>query len=75
MSKQSGYKKIKIDLTEHEIAVIAMMAHKKDITFNQMCIIILEEYIKELRERSNIKNPTTDRRKTSGKDNIRKRVR
>lgn len=41
MSKQSGYKKVKINLTEHEIAVIAMMAHKRDITFNKMCNIIL----------------------------------
>lgn len=76
MSKQSGYKKVKINLTEHEIAVIAMMAHKRDITFNKMCNIILEEALEEMKnERENTKDIKAHRKPTQRKDNIRVRVR
>ena len=40
-------KEIEIELTDDEFLRIAMMAHEKDITFNKMVEIMLDEFIKE----------------------------
>ena len=36
---------IEINLTDDEFLIIAKMAHDRDITFNQMVAIILQEHI------------------------------
>jgi hypothetical protein len=40
-------KDIEIELTDAEFLQIAKMAHDKDITFNKMVEIMLDEFIKE----------------------------
>lgn len=40
-------KEIEIELTDEEFLKIAMLAHEKDITFNKMVEIMLDEFIKE----------------------------
>jgi hypothetical protein len=46
-AKKATFKTIDIDLTPSEFNKIAKAAHKKDITFNQMCILLLEEFFKD----------------------------
>jgi hypothetical protein len=41
-------KKVTVDLTDNEFLTIARMAHEQDITFNAMCIKILEEQLDKL---------------------------
>jgi deoxycytidylate deaminase len=41
---------IEVDLSDNEFMHIAKMAHERDITFNQMVGIILQEQIELLRE-------------------------
>lgn len=41
-------KKVTVSLTDEEFAFIAKMAHERDITFNEMCMIILEEELSKL---------------------------
>lgn len=36
---------VEIDLSDEDFLVLAKMAHEKNITFNQMCILALEEMI------------------------------
>ena len=38
---------IEIELTDEEFLRVAKMAHDRDITFNKMVEIILDEFIKE----------------------------
>lgn len=45
------YEEVEIELSDKEIVAIALEAHKRDITFNRMCNIILEEAIEELEKR------------------------
>jgi len=40
-------KDIEIELTDDEFLQIAKMAHDRDITFNKMVEIMLDEFIKE----------------------------
>lgn len=40
---------IEVELSDHEFMQIAKMAHERDITFNQMVGIILQEQIELLR--------------------------
>ena len=40
---------VEVDLTDEEFLHIAKRAHELDITFNQMVIKILEEYMEELK--------------------------
>jgi hypothetical protein len=39
-------KKVDVELDQQTFLKIAIMAHEKDITFNQICSQILEEYMK-----------------------------
>ena len=48
---------IQVDLTDEEFLHIARRAHEQDITFNQMVIQILEQYILE-QEKESDKNRT-----------------
>jgi hypothetical protein len=45
MNKVDDRVEIELDLNEHEIYMLAMQAHKRDITLNKMIEIILQEYI------------------------------
>lgn len=45
--KDKTTKTVEIELTDEEFLKIAKMAHKKDITFNSMCNLILEEQLKK----------------------------
>ena len=38
---------VEVDLLDEEFLHIAKMAHERDITFNEMVIRILEEYIQQ----------------------------
>ena len=49
---------IQVDLTDEEFLHIARRAHEQDITFNQMVIQILEQYILE-QEKESDKNRTS----------------
>jgi hypothetical protein len=40
---------IELDLNEHEVYLLAMEAHKRDITLNNMIEIILQEFIDQYR--------------------------
>jgi len=40
---------IQVDLTDEEFLHIAKQAHELDITFNQMVIKILEQYLEEIK--------------------------
>jgi hypothetical protein len=40
-------KDIEVELTDDEFLQIAKMAHDRDITFNKMVEIMLDEFIKE----------------------------
>ena len=42
---------ITIELTEQEFLSLAIMAHEKDITFNNLCNQILKEQIDKIEKR------------------------
>ena len=44
---------IEVDLEDDEFMYVALMAHDKDITFNEMINIIIEEHIHTLQEQGN----------------------
>lgn len=50
-----GYEIISINLTKDEIVQLAYYAHERDITINQAIVQILEEYIDEQEEDSEIR--------------------
>jgi ATP-dependent Clp protease adapter protein ClpS len=52
MTTKKGFKKIQLDLTESEIAKIALLAHERDITFNEYVNQILREFIDKLEKMS-----------------------
>lgn len=41
-------KEIELELTDAEFLALARMAHEADITFNQMCEQILQDYINKV---------------------------
>jgi hypothetical protein len=43
---KNAFKTITIDLTDEEFLMLARKAHEQDITFNQLCVNYLEDYIK-----------------------------
>jgi purine-nucleoside phosphorylase len=43
---------IEVELSDHEFMQIAKLAHERDITFNRMVEIILQEQIEKLRSGS-----------------------
>ena len=45
-----NFKSVEIDLSEKDFIKIATKAHEKDITFNAMCNIILEDAISMLEQ-------------------------
>lgn len=44
-TKKTEYEEVTIDLSDKEFLVLAKMAHEKNITFNQLCVNIIEEHI------------------------------
>ena len=50
---------IQVDLTDEEFLHIARRAHEQDITFNQMVIQILEQYILEQEKQSDKSRTST----------------
>ena len=42
---KKGYKNITVQLTDEEFNKLAKEAHRQDITFNQLCVNYLEEYM------------------------------
>ena len=44
---------IEVDFTDEEFLHVAKMAHERDITFNEMITIILENYINSLEKEDN----------------------
>ena len=38
---------VEVNFTDDEFMRLALMAHKQDITFNQLCVNILEEVMKD----------------------------
>ena len=54
---------IEIEITEKDFLMIATMAHERDITFNDMCNIILEKEINEFKTKDEKKS--SDSKKSS----------
>ena len=44
-AKEEGTEEVEIELKDDEILDLALMAHKQDITLNELIIRILEDYI------------------------------
>lgn len=45
---------VEVDLDDDVFLRIAKMAHEKDITFNEMCVSIIEEQMKKYKEQSDV---------------------
>lgn len=46
---QDNREDIEVELSDHEFMQIAKMAHERDVTFNRMVEIILQEQIEKMR--------------------------
>ena len=44
-AKEEGTEEVEIELKDGEILDLALMAHERDITLNELIIRILEDYI------------------------------
>ena len=44
-AKKEGTEEVEIELKDDDILDLALMAHKQDITLNELIIRILEDYI------------------------------
>ena len=58
MKKQ--YEEVEVDLTEHEFYLIALKAHERNITFNQMAELILKEEINKYERKTIPKRKNTN---------------
>ena len=58
--KHNKSKEVEIYLTQDQFCWIAMQAHKKDITFNKMCNILLIDWLKELEKSDRISGKSTE---------------
>jgi len=66
MKTKKGFKKVKINLTESEIAKIAILAHERDITFNEYVNEILKDFMDKIekiskKQRKKILNKLNDK--------------
>ncbi len=59
---------IDIDISDEDFLKIAVMAHERDITFNQMVVIILEEYIESDGENVHLDRIGAGNGKDTGRD-------